>query len=71
MLVARADSLAKLEESLAKAASGRGNVVLLRGEAGIGKSTLLAEAVRRAKASSGRSTLQAVQRFTSGPRRGG
>jgi hypothetical protein len=50
MLVARADSLAKLEESLAKAASGRGHVVLLRGEAGIGKSTLLAEAVRRAEA---------------------
>lgn len=50
MLVARSESVAKLEDALAKAASGRGNVVLVRGEAGIGKSALLAEAVRDAEA---------------------
>src|SRR4051794_1916116 len=41
-LVARADALGALHAALAGAREGRGGVVLLRGEPGIGKSALLA-----------------------------
>jgi ATP/maltotriose-dependent transcriptional regulator MalT len=49
-LVARSEELTLLDELLAAAAAGRGSVVLVHGEAGIGKSRLLAEQVDRARA---------------------
>lgn len=47
-IVGREEELARLESVLSDLSSGRGQVVLLVGEAGIGKSRLLAEARRRA-----------------------
>src|SRR3954471_14884091 len=44
-LVGRTEELADLQASLADAASGRGCFVLMEGEAGIGKSRLLTEAL--------------------------
>jgi class 3 adenylate cyclase/tetratricopeptide (TPR) repeat protein len=49
-LVGRDGELDRLLEALAAGATGRGQVVALRGETGVGKSRLLAEAIRRAPA---------------------
>lgn len=49
-LVERAAPLADLQRALAGAASGSGGVVVLRGEAGIGKSALLREFLELARA---------------------
>src|SRR4051794_14079724 len=48
-LVGRARELRILDERLERL-PGRGSVLMVRGEAGIGKSALLAEACRRAEA---------------------
>ena len=47
-LVGRVDQLARLERLASEAAAGHGSVVLVSGEAGVGKSRLLAETVTRA-----------------------
>ena len=47
-LVGRRDELVALRQHLASAIDGRGHCVLLRGEAGVGKSRLLAELAREA-----------------------
>src|SRR3954447_1432184 len=44
LLVGRADELAQLNEAAERAHQGQGSIVLLCGEAGVGKSTLAAEA---------------------------
>ena len=49
-LVARRAELATLESALAAAAEGRASAVLLAGDAGVGKSRLLAELTARARA---------------------
>lgn len=49
VFVARDEELARLEEFLAKALSGRGRVVFVNGEAGSGKTALVSEFVRRAQ----------------------
>lgn len=46
-LVARAAEVELIEEAACQAARGRGSVVVVRGEPGVGKTRLLAEAVRR------------------------
>jgi DNA-binding NarL/FixJ family response regulator len=46
----RTDELALLERAIAEAASGMPSVVLIEGEAGIGKTTLIGEAARRTQA---------------------
>jgi predicted ATPase len=45
MLVGRADEVHTLTRALEDAIAGRGSVVFVAGEAGIGKSRLVAEAV--------------------------
>jgi DNA-binding NarL/FixJ family response regulator len=47
-VVGRDDELAVIQQAVARAADGQAGVVLVSGEPGIGKSTLLAEAARRA-----------------------
>lgn len=47
-LLERETELAALEEAMTRAAAGRGRVVLLSGEAGIGKTSVVRELVRRA-----------------------
>ncbi|WP_353476711.1 LuxR C-terminal-related transcriptional regulator (plasmid) [Salipiger sp. H15] len=47
-LLERDDQLARLDRLLAEAASGRGQVAALTGEAGVGKTTLAAAAIARA-----------------------
>lgn len=49
MLVGRSDDLASLDQILSQAARGIGQIALLAGEAGIGKSRLVAEVIRRAE----------------------
>ncbi|HKF82533.1 MAG TPA: AAA family ATPase [Solirubrobacterales bacterium] len=44
LLIGRADELAQLNEAAERARQGHGSIVLLAGEAGVGKSTLAAEA---------------------------
>lgn len=44
LLVGRADELAQLNETAQRARQGHGSIILLAGEAGVGKSTLAAEA---------------------------
>src|SRR3954447_9098747 len=44
LLVGRADELAQLNEAAERAREGHGSILLLCGEAGVGKSTLAAEA---------------------------
>jgi DNA-binding CsgD family transcriptional regulator/tetratricopeptide (TPR) repeat protein len=51
LLVGRDDLLQLAERRIAEAASGRGHLLMLAGEAGIGKTRLLATALRRARAS--------------------
>ena len=48
--VGREPELARIDEALAAAAEGRPRVVLVRGEAGIGKTRLVGEAIERARA---------------------
>jgi DNA-binding CsgD family transcriptional regulator/tetratricopeptide (TPR) repeat protein len=48
LMVGRADAVATLESALAGAREGEAAVVLVRGEAGVGKTRLLREAARRA-----------------------
>jgi tetratricopeptide (TPR) repeat protein len=48
--VGRVAEVGRLGDSLSRAASGHGSAVVISGEPGIGKSTLVAEAVVRAKA---------------------
>lgn len=48
--VAREDELSQLDQALATASAGHGQVTWLTGEAGTGKTTLLAEFARRAEA---------------------
>jgi DNA-binding CsgD family transcriptional regulator len=55
-LVGRAEELALLDGLAADAGAGRGSVVVLHGEAGVGKSRLVAEVVARA-GSAGRTVL--------------
>ena len=50
-LVGRQAQLRVIDEALAEAAAGRGRVVLVAGEAGIGKTRLAEEATRRARES--------------------
>src|SRR5262245_33181444 len=57
-LVGRRDALARLRAVVAGAVAGRGRLVLLNGEAGIGKTTLAA-AVAEHAASAGAETLWA------------
>ena len=47
--LAQDEELARLEEFLAEALSGRGRVVFVNGEAGSGKTALVSEFVRRAQ----------------------
>ncbi|MEV4106653.1 AAA family ATPase [Nonomuraea sp. NPDC049695] len=47
-MIGRNAEIALLEKMIAESVTGRGNAVLVRGEAGIGKSALLAEAARTA-----------------------
>ena len=47
-LVGRAAELAQVDELLAGARKGRSGVLVLRGEAGVGKSALLAQAAESA-----------------------
>lgn len=47
MFVGRARALSRLLDAVEQAADGRSRLVLVRGEAGIGKTTLLVEAARR------------------------
>ncbi|OWY61996.1 hypothetical protein B7486_60780, partial [cyanobacterium TDX16] len=49
-LIGRQDELVLLDDALAGAETGRPSVVLVVGEAGVGKTTLVAEARRRAEA---------------------
>ncbi|NGN69562.1 AAA family ATPase [Streptomyces sp. A7024] len=51
MLYGRGTELAELDQVLAAACAGESRALVLRGEAGIGKSTLLAEVVERARGS--------------------
>lgn len=46
-IIARAAEVALLDEAVLQAAAGRGSVVVVQGEPGVGKSRLLAEAVAR------------------------
>ena len=62
VLVGRHRELAEIERLLAAALAGRGATVLVTGEAGIGKSTVLAEALSRARE---RGVPTAVGRATS------
>ncbi len=62
LLVGRHRELAEIERLLAAALAGRGATVLVTGEAGIGKSTVLAEALSRARE---RGVPTAVGRATS------
>jgi DNA-binding CsgD family transcriptional regulator len=50
MLVGRAEETAQIQRLFADASDGRGGALVLRGEAGIGKTALLDEAVRGAEA---------------------
>ncbi|WP_192582584.1 helix-turn-helix transcriptional regulator [Streptomyces triticiradicis] len=56
--VGRADELASLARRIEAAADGTGSVVLLAGPAGIGKSTLAAEALRRHADPSGHTVVR-------------
>ncbi len=56
-LVGRARESAALDAAWARAAAGLGGVVVVEGPAGIGKSRLVAELARRARAGGGRSAL--------------
>lgn len=49
VLVSRADELARLRDVLGEPGSGRGGVLVLRGEPGVGKSRLTSTAVREAE----------------------
>ena len=48
VMVGRADAVAALESALARAQDGEAAVVLVGGEAGVGKTRLAREAARRA-----------------------
>lgn len=50
LFVGRADELARVDRAFEQAASGRGRAVLVAGEPGIGKTSLIREATRRARA---------------------
>jgi AAA ATPase-like protein len=50
-LIARAEPLEKLRSALVQASSGRGGLALIRGEAGIGKTSLVGAIAREADAS--------------------
>src|SRR5215813_6650742 len=54
VLVGRDDVLGRLRRAVDEAVAGRGVVVLLTGEAGIGKTTLLREAARYAEGTGAR-----------------
>ena len=49
-LVGRRDEVAVFDRALAEAASGRGSLLLVRGEAGVGKTALMEEMLTRARA---------------------
>jgi predicted ATPase len=51
-LIGRAEETARLHELIADANAGRGGALILRGEPGIGKTALCAEAARFARDSS-------------------
>jgi len=51
LLVGRDDLLQLAERRVAEAAAGRGNLLMLAGEAGIGKTRMLATALRKARSS--------------------
>jgi tetratricopeptide (TPR) repeat protein len=57
--VGRQDELAWLEERLAAAVAGEGSVAFVTGERGVGKSTLVAEFLRRVSSEPGRVSLAA------------
>jgi DNA-binding CsgD family transcriptional regulator len=69
-VVGRDTELARLEELLAEARQGRGRLVLLSGEAGIGKTRLARELAERARAGGSRALVgRAVQASTPIPYR--
>ena len=53
-MIGRAAELAELEAALTDAASGRPSLVFVAGESGVGKTRILDEAARRARAAGGR-----------------
>ncbi len=70
-LFGRAAELAGLRAALNDAADGRGGVVIVEGEAGIGKTTLVERAIRDARVPvlrGGARQREALQPFRNGPR---
>jgi len=66
-IIDRADALAAISARLDKLASGSGGVVVVEGEAGIGKSRIVAECVERARALGVRCVIgtgEAIERAT-------